>query len=84
MTSCREVTRKLASDEVAGAGLGARASVWIHLLMCRHCRRYARQLRDMKTAARMLWRDDVEEVPGELKNRILDDLLTKKDSHRAE
>ena len=84
-SSCREVTRKLASDELCGAGPWTRASVRIHLLMCRHCRRYARQLRNMRHAARTLWADDVEDVSGELENRIIDDLFAKEDSsHRAE
>ncbi len=51
MLSCQEVARLIASEELADAGLSKRALVGIHLLMCRHCRRYAAQLRAISTAA---------------------------------
>ncbi len=51
MPSCQEVARLIASEELADAGRSKRALVWIHLLMCRHCRRYAAQLRAISTAA---------------------------------
>ncbi len=79
MANCREVTRKLASDEVSEEGLGGKISVWFHLLLCRHCRRYAQQLQDLRQAARKLWRKDAEEVPDELEDRIVEGLLTKED-----
>ena len=73
MSSCREITRNLASDELSDAQLGARISTWLHLLVCRHCRRYAQQLRDMREAA------------GDLERRIVDGLLGEEDSsNRAE
>ncbi len=55
MPSCKEVARLIASEELADAGRSKRALVWIHLLMCRHCRRYAAQLRTIGTAAQDLW-----------------------------
>ena len=51
MLNCREVARLIASDELADTGWSKRALVRIHLLMCRHCRRYAAQLRAISTAA---------------------------------
>ncbi len=50
MLSCQEVARLIASEELADAGRSKRALVRIHLLMCRHCRRYAAQLRAISTA----------------------------------
>jgi hypothetical protein len=61
MLSCREVTSLTASDRLASAGFRQRLAVRLHLLMCRHCRRYARQLRAMAIVMRDLARD---EVPG--------------------
>ncbi len=55
MLSCKEVTRKIASDELAEAGWRERLAVRLHLLLCRHCRRYASQLRAIGAAARNLW-----------------------------
>ncbi len=54
MTSCKDVTRKIASDEFREAGWRERLAVRFHLFMCRHCRRYAAQLRVIGAAAREL------------------------------
>lgn len=44
MLRCNELARMLASDQFRDAGWIRRLSVRMHLAMCRHCRRYARQL----------------------------------------
>lgn len=54
MVSCKEVTRKIASDEFAEAGWKERLAIRLHLLGCHHCRRYAAQLRAIGAAARNL------------------------------
>ncbi len=56
MVSCKEVTRKFASDEFAEAGWNERLAVRFHLLLCHHCRGYAAQLRAIGAAARNLLR----------------------------
>jgi predicted anti-sigma-YlaC factor YlaD len=73
MLSCREVTSLTASDRLAAAGFRQRLAVRVHLLMCRHCRRYARQLRAMARAARELARG-TETTPGQaaLEARLLE------------
>ena len=55
MGCCRELTRKIASDEFREATLWQRFAVRFHLLRCCHCQRYARQLREIGSAARTLW-----------------------------
>ena len=55
MGCCRELTRKIASDEFREATLWQRFAVRFHLLMCCHCQRYAKQLREIGSAARTLW-----------------------------
>ncbi len=45
MPTCKEVTRAIASDELATAGRLRRGAVRMHLLRGRHCRRYAAQIR---------------------------------------
>lgn len=50
--SCREVTGAIASDSLIEAPAHRRLGVRIHLLLCRHCRRYARQMRAIGQAAR--------------------------------
>jgi predicted anti-sigma-YlaC factor YlaD len=55
MPTCEEVARTIASAELATAGWRRRLSVRLHLLMCRHCRRYFRQMREIGTAARRIF-----------------------------
>ncbi len=54
MLTCREVTKVIATDELSEAGIGRRLAVRLHLLRCRHCRRYAAQIRAIGEAARGL------------------------------
>ena len=54
MVSCKELTRKIASDEFADAGWKERLAIRLHLLGCQHCRGYAAQLRAIGAAARNL------------------------------
>lgn len=75
MLSCKEVSRIVASDEVAEAGWWRRAQMQLHLSMCQHCRRYAAQLRVIGKVARTLWGtrpvDDESEVAKRLAETIL-------------
>lgn len=52
MLTCKEVTRLVASDELAGAGWSRRLAVRLHYMMCSHCRRYAAQIRRLGEWAR--------------------------------
>jgi len=46
MLSCRELIEKTTADpELLEPGHSLGWSVRLHLMMCRHCRRYVRQLR---------------------------------------
>ncbi len=58
MLSCKETARILASDALEDLAWGRRLALRVHLLMCRHCRRYARQLRAIGVAARSLWGEE--------------------------
>ncbi len=55
MPNCKEVARLIASEELANVGRYKRALVRMHLLMCRHCWRYAAQLRAIGAAAEDRW-----------------------------
>lgn len=63
MPACDEVSRAAASDELTTAGWRRRLSIKFHLLICRHCRRYARQLNAIGTATRRVFGQDPLE-PG--------------------
>lgn len=73
MLTCREVSRAVASDELGHAGLRRRFGARLHLLMCRHCRRYAAQLRAIAGAARRLARGEQED-PARIE-RLCDTVL---------
>ena len=77
MYRCSEVVRLVSSDEYVTADVLKRLRIWLHLAMCVHCTRYARQLRALAAA----FRRTAEEVPGSqvegVKSRILQRLSEK-------
>ena len=76
MPKCKEVSRSIAADELSAAGWKQRLSTNLHLLMCRHCRRYARQLRAIGDAARQVFGDTSLESGAResLRSSILDQI----------
>ena len=77
MLNCKEVARVIASDELADAVWLNRALVGLHLLMCRHCKCYAAQLRAIGAAARGRWDLGVgdREAFEKLQSSILEECL---------
>ena len=55
LPSCRDVTRAISTDSVEEAAFRQRLAIRMHLLLCHHCRRYARQLRAIGLAARRVF-----------------------------
>jgi hypothetical protein len=51
---CRNVAELLTSDRLRNAGIVTRLQVRVHLWMCRHCARLARQVRLMGAATAKL------------------------------
>ena len=74
MPNCRELTRMLASDELVEAGWSQRLRGRVHLLMCRHCRRYATQIRALGSGARRRWGAEAKDAErlARLESRILE------------
>jgi len=54
MLKCREVSRLAASEEITRAGFWRRMEFRLHLMICRHCRNYVRQVGLIGAAARRL------------------------------
>ena len=52
MLKCQEVEKKIGSGGIGNAGLMERLALRLHLMMCRHCRTYARQIRAIGDAVR--------------------------------
>ena len=76
MLNCREVTRLHAADEIEEQDLRTRFQVWLHLMMCRHCRDYVEQIRQIGLQARGIfgWSGtrQEQETLQRLEERILD------------
>lgn len=73
VVNCEEVSRLIASDEAAQTGWRQRVAIRFHLLMCRHCRRYARQLEQIGRAARQILSDSSPDEDA--RNRLRDSIL---------
>jgi len=63
MLSCKDVTRLLSEAMDHSLPLGKRIGVRLHLLICKFCVRYERQLLQIRELARLLVA--TEERPGE-------------------
>ncbi len=76
MLSCKDVATAIASDGLACRGWRHRLQVRLHLLVCRHCRRYAAQIRALGAAARGLFAAEAaDEVALErLESKVLDSI----------
>lgn len=53
--TCREVARKLAEGEFDDLPWHGRLLIRVHLMMCEHCGRFARQLGLIAQALRTAW-----------------------------
>ena len=86
MLTCKEVSRAIASDQLATTGWRERLSLRLHLLMCRHCRRYSRQMHEIGAAARRIMgtelpdRESRERLRGSILDQIPPDEETETDS----
>ncbi len=86
MMRCKELARLIASDGLAEATWSRRVAVRFHLLMCRHCRLYQTQMRDLGSAARSLLKgeDRGPDLDG-LKSSILEKISeARRSSHERE
>lgn len=75
MLHCNEVTRLYSTDEIRRASLRTWVAVRIHLMMCRFCRRYVRELTVIGETVRRVTRsapEDPEQL-DRLVHRMLQD-----------
>jgi len=74
MLTCKEVSRSIASDQLTAAGWRRRLAIKLHLFMCRHCREYVRQMREIAaTVKHMLGQQTADPDSRErLRSSILD------------
>ena len=82
MLTCKEVAKAIAQDESGKGGWRRTWALRLHLLMCRHCRRYAHQIQAIGPAVRSLLREhgDDPKAVARLEAAIVSDLHTKADT----
>lgn len=66
MISCRNVSKLLMEDGLASQGWWTRMQVRLHLAMCALCSRLARQIAQMRDAARL-----TGEADADLEDRLI-------------
>jgi hypothetical protein len=69
MISCKNVAKLLLSDQLQAQGRWKRLEVRIHLVMCQFCSRLARQMEQMRSAARSLSSQD--SADPDLEDRLI-------------
>jgi predicted anti-sigma-YlaC factor YlaD len=74
MMSCREVSTVVSSGPLAEQPAAVRIRVRVHLMMCRHCRRFWRQIRALDRSVRAALRGYEEEMPPDLPKRVAERL----------
>ena len=74
MMTCKEVSTLVSMEHLAEAPAAQRIAARLHLMMCRHCRAFHRQLRAIGQAARLIARDIEREAPSAFESRIVDRL----------
>jgi hypothetical protein len=74
MMICKEVSTLVSMDQVDEAPVARRMAVRLHLLMCRHCRAFRRQLRVIGAVSRLIAGDFEREPTAAFESRILDRL----------
>ena len=52
MLTCNEIAGLVASEDGTTSGWRRRLGMWVHLLMCKTCRRYKAQVEAISAAAR--------------------------------
>ncbi len=73
MLTCKEVSTMIASDDLSRRPWRTRLGIRLHLMMCRHCRRYKAQLAAIADAVRGFYRSQSPPT-DELEKTILESL----------
>jgi predicted anti-sigma-YlaC factor YlaD len=71
MMSCHDVSTLVSTGALAEAALVRRLGVRMHLAMCRHCRRFWRQVATIARAARAASLAFERELPGDFESKIV-------------
>jgi predicted anti-sigma-YlaC factor YlaD len=77
MLSCEEVTRLVSESLDRELSFRQRVSTKIHLMMCRLCSRYSKQLAGLREAFRLhaMGEDDIEIYPASLSSEARERII---------
>ena len=70
MITCKEVSTLVASGSLESTSLTTRLRVRVHLLMCRHCRAFKRQLATLAAAVSALNKGFAKEPAADFEERV--------------
>lgn len=74
MMTCKEVSTLVSTEQVHEAPLAQRIGVRLHLMMCRHCRRFRRQLFRIGRVAGLIAGEFEHEPSSSFEGRIVERL----------
>ena len=77
MISCKNVAKLLMSDQLQAQSWWKRMEVRFHLAMCRFCSRLARQIEQLRSAARGV--SEKEMPPRDFEDRLIQRLSGQQD-----
>ncbi len=81
MIDCRTVAQLLSSEDFSKQGYLRRAEIRLHLWMCRHCSRFARQIEQIREAARAMKASLEAKAQGSEEDRLEDRILRRLSKH---
>lgn len=82
LPSCREVAAQLSQEQDAAKPVHRRLTLRVHLMMCRHCRRYERQLAWLRRSFVRVRADNATlRLPALARERIRSRLRRRDDFH---
>ena len=65
MPNCREVSRMVSESMDVRLPFSRRMSMWVHLMMCRYCYRFRRQILFLRKMSRIDAEDAVDTLDGQ-------------------
>lgn len=74
MFRCRDVSQKVSQSMDEPLPFSQRMAVWIHLMMCRYCRRFQRQLIALRKISGM---EDMGDSIDEASDKLSEDAKTR-------
>lgn len=80
MMTCREVSTTVAAGQVGRQSRSRRLQIWMHLLVCPHCRRFWQQVRAIDRGVTSWLRMVEDDAPADLARGVADRLTLDSDS----